>query len=300
MRQLKRMAVVSLAFGVFLLAGSDVLFAQRDFSKVEIKATHVAGNVHMLTGAGGNIGVSNGKDGVLIVDDQFAPLANQILAALREIGSMRLRFILNTHWHGDHTGGNVALAHRAPIVAHANVRRRLETGMDLPGRKTPPAPEAALPILTFDQSMSIYFNGEEIRVIHFPESHTDGDSVIFFTESNVVHMGDNLFSGMFPFVDLDSGGDVEGLARSVGKILAMLPEDVKIIPGHGPLSTKEDLKTFHEMLLECLDLVRGKMKAGKTVIQIQDEGVPERWKDWAWGFVSTDRWLETVHRSLSK
>jgi cyclase len=275
--------------------------AQTDWSKVEIKATKVAGNVHMLEGWGGNIGVSVGGDGILIVDDQFAPLADKIKAALRKLGEGKLRFVLNTHWHGDHTGGNVVFGPEAPVIAHDNVRKRMasEQKSEFWKGTTPASPKEALPIITFDQSLSVYFNSEEIRVIHFPHGHTDGDAVIFFTNSNVVHMGDHFFAGAFPFVDLESGGSVEGYARNVGEVIKKLPAGVKIIPGHGPLSTPDDLKSFHRMLLETTDIVRKKMAAGKTLAQIKTEGLPEEWKSWGTGFIKTDVWIETIHRSLS-
>jgi cyclase len=286
---------------LFLCLATTTARAQTDWSKVEIKATKLAGNVHMLEGAGGNIGVSVGNDGILIVDDQFAPLADKIKAALKTLGEGKLRFVLNTHWHGDHTGGNVVFGPEAPVIAHDNVRKRMasEQKSEFWKRTTPASPKEALPIITFDQSLTVHFNGEEIRVIHFPHGHTDGDAVIFFTNSNVVHMGDHFFAGAFPFVDLESGGSVEGYAKNVGEVIKKLPAGVKIIPGHGPLSTPDDLKSFHRMLLETTDIVRKKMAAGKTLAQIKAEGLPEEWKSWGTGFIKTDVWIETIHRSLS-
>ncbi len=280
----------------------QAIYAQQDLSKVEVKAVKVAGNVHMLQGAGGNIGVSVGPDGILIVDDQFAPLADKIKAALKTLGEGKLRFVLNTHWHGDHTGGNVVFGPEAPIIAHDNVRKRLSTEQrsEFFKRTTPASPKEALPVITFGQSLSVHFNGEEIRVIHFPQGHTDGDSVIFFTNSNVVHMGDDFFVGRFPFVDLDSGGSVEGLINNIADIIGKLPADVKIIPGHGPLSSLDDLKLYHRALVETTGMVRKKMAAGKSLAEIKAEGVPDEWKEWGTGFIKTDQWLETIHRSLSK
>lgn len=274
----------------------------QDFSKVEITAAKVAGNVHMLQGAGGNIGVSVGPDGILIVDDQFAPLADKIKAALKNLGEGKLKFVLNTHWHGDHTGGNAQFGPEAPIIAHDNVRRRLATEQRIEIFKstTPASPKEALPVITFDKSLSVHFNGEEIRVIHFPQGHTDGDSIIFFTNSNVVHMGDDFFVAKFPFVDLDTGGSVQGLTKNIGDIIPKLAADVKIIPGHGPLATVEDLKKFHHMLKETTAIVQGKMKAGKTMEQIKAEGLPAEWTSWGTGFIKTDVWLEIIYRSLSK
>ena len=287
---------------VLLLLAVSIHAQQPDFSKVQIKATKVAGNVYMLEGSGGNIGVSVGADGILIVDDQFAPLADKIRAALKELGQGKLRFILNTHWHGDHTGGNVVFGPEAPIIAHDNVRKRLATEQKsvVFQRTTPASPKEALPVITFDQSLSVHFNGEEIKVIHYPKGHTDGDSVIFFTISNVVHLGDDFFAGRFPFVDLESGGSIEGLIRNVGEIIGKIPADAKLIPGHGPLSTVDDLKSYHRMLQQTTEIVRQKMAAGKTLDQIKSEGLPAEWASWGTGFIKTDRWVETIYNSLKK
>lgn len=291
----------------FLLLIVSLLFAatasaqQTDFSKVEVKATKVAGNVYMLQGAGGNIGVSVGDDGLLIVDDQFAPLADKIRAALKGIADKKLHFILNTHWHGDHTGGNVAFGPEATIIAHDNVRKRLATEQKSTvfNSTTPPSPKEALPVITFDQTLTVHFNGEDIRAIHYPKGHTDGDSVVFFSASNVVHLGDDFFAGRFPFVDLESGGTVEGLTKNIGELITKIPADAKLIPGHGPISTLDDLKSYHRMLQETTEIVRGKIKAGKTLDQIKSEGLPAEWAPWGAGFIKTDRWVETISKSLT-
>jgi glyoxylase-like metal-dependent hydrolase (beta-lactamase superfamily II) len=288
---------------LLILACFEAVAAQTDWSKVEIKTTKVAGAVYMLEGGGGNIGVSVGPDGILIVDDQFAPLADKIRAALKTLGDGKLKFILNTHYHADHTDGNAVFGPEAPIIAQANVRKRLSTEQvsKFFNRTTPPAPKQALPVITFEQSVSVFFNGEEIKVIHFPRGHTDGDSVIFFTGSNVVHMGDDFFAGKFPVVDLEAGGDVEGLTTNVGAIVARLGQvpGVKFIPGHGPLSTIDDLKAYHQMLVQTTDIVRQRIAAGKTLDQIKAEGLPEEWKSWGTGFIKTDRWLELIYNSLT-
>ncbi|MFQ5463120.1 MAG: MBL fold metallo-hydrolase [Phycisphaerae bacterium] len=280
------------------LAGSA--YAQRDFSDVTIKATKVAGSVYMLEGSGGNIGVCAGPDGILVVDDQFAPLADKILAAIKEIDPGPIKFILNTHWHGDHTGGNVVFGPLAPIIAQTNVRQRLTTPQHLNERTIDPLPAKGLPVITFDNSITLHFNGEEIDVIHFPHGHTDGDSVVFFKKSNVVHMGDLMFSGMFPFVDLDHGGDIVGLAVNVAAIIERLPADVKLIPGHGPISTLDDLKAFHAMLEKTTNFVRKRIKAGRTLDALKEAGLPEKWKPWGTGFIKTDRWIETIYKSLTR
>jgi glyoxylase-like metal-dependent hydrolase (beta-lactamase superfamily II) len=290
----------------FLLLFVSLVFAatasaQTDFSKVQMKATKVAGNVWMLEGAGGNIGVSVGDDGLLIVDDQFAPLADKIRAALKGIADKKLHFILNTHWHGDHTGGNVVFGPEATIIAHDNVRKRLATEQKSTvfNTTTPPSPKEALPVITFDQTLTVHFNGEDIRAIHYPKGHTDGDSVIFFSASNVVHLGDDFFAGRFPFVDLESGGSVEGLVKNIGELITRIPADAKLIPGHGPISTLDDLKSYHRMLQQTTEIVRGKISAGKTLDQIKSEGLPAEWAPWGAGFIKTDRWVETIYKSLT-
>jgi cyclase len=290
-----------LVAAMIMLCASAMPTVAQDFSKVEIKATKVAGNVYMLEGSGGNIGVSVGPDGILIVDDQYAPLADKIKAALKTLGEGKLKFILNTHYHGDHTGGNITFGPEAPIIAQTNVRKRLseEQKSKIFNRTTPASPKEALPVITFDNAVSVFFNGEEIKVVHFPHGHTDGDSVIFFTGANVVHMGDDFFNGRFPFVDLDAGGDVEGMTRNIGDIISKLPAGVKIIPGHGPLSDTDGLKAFHSMLVQTTDIVRKRMAAGKTLDQIKAEGLPEEWKTWGSGFIKTDVWLTLVYTSLS-
>jgi glyoxylase-like metal-dependent hydrolase (beta-lactamase superfamily II) len=233
-------------FALLVICMSEIRSKAQDFSKVEIKATKVAGNVYMLQGSGGNIGVSVGPDGILIVDDQFAPLADKIKATLKTLGDGKLKFVLNTHYHGDHTDGNVAFGPEALIIAQENVRKRLSTEQvsKFFKRTTPPSPKEALPVVTFDHAVSVFFNGEEIKVIHFPHSHTDGDSIIFFTNSNVIHMGDNFFNPRFPVVDLEAGGNVVGMTKTVGEVISKLPAGVKIIPGHGPLSDAEGPEGF--------------------------------------------------------
>ncbi|MBI3415143.1 MAG: MBL fold metallo-hydrolase [Verrucomicrobia bacterium] len=283
---------IQLLLVTLIAALSTTARAQQDFAKVEIKATQVSKNVYMLEGAGGNIGVSVGADGILIVDDQFAPLAAKIEAALQKLDPGKLKFVLNTHWHGDHTGGNAHFGRDASIVAHTNVRKRL-----LADNATK---REALPVITFDDTLSVHFNGEEIKVMHLPPGHTDGDSVIFFTGANVVHLGDQFFAGKFPFIDANSGGDVAGYMRNVGEMLKLIPADAKIIPGHGPLATAEDLKRFYAMLAETTGIVQKAIAAGKTFDQVKADGLPEKWKDWGTGFINTGRWLEICFNSLSK
>lgn len=280
-------------FGTTLIASllcALTATAQRDFSTVEIKATAVAGKVHMLVGAGGNIGVSAGPDGLLIIDDQFAPLAEKIAAALGKLDPSKPKFLLNTHWHGDHTGGNAYFGSNAVVMAHTNVRKRLAGNAE--------TPSAALPVITYEHAAAVHFNGEEIRLLHFGPGHTDGDSVIHFTQSKVVHMGDQFFNGRFPFIDLGSGGNVEGYLRTIEAVLQWIPADAKIIPGHGALATVDDLKAFRDMLVETTGIVRKAKAAGKTLDQVKAEGLPEKWKEWGSGFINTSRWIEITYNSL--
>ncbi len=282
------------------LAALPALAQEQDFSKIEVKVVPVSGNIYMLQGSGGNIGVSAGSDGVLIVDDEYAPLAEKIRAALHGINPGKLKFVLNTHFHGDHTGSNPVFGPEALIVAQDNVRKRLVSGSTIMGNKTEPMVPAGLPVVTYADSASVHFNGEEVKAIHFPNGHTDGDSVIFFTRSNVVHMGDDFFNGFFPFVDLDSGGSVQGMTDGVAKVLAQIPANAKVIPGHGPLSDVEGLRKFHRMLVETTAIVQKQVKARKKLDQIQAAGFPAEWKDWGSGFIKTNTWIETIYNSLNK
>lgn len=281
-----------------LVVAVSPLAAQRDFSTVEIKVTPVSGNIYMLEGAGGNIAASVGDDGIAIVDDQYAPLAPKIEAALKKIADKPIRFVLNTHWHGDHTGGNEQFGRTAAIIAHTNVRKRLAEGSKIGETAYPPAPASAIPVITFDQSLSLHLNGEEIRAIHYPKGHTDGDSVIWFTKSNVVHLGDDFFAGRFPFIDLDSGGSVRGLTANIRKIVDTVKSDVKIIPGHGPLSTLSDLKAYLKMLQDTTAVVEKSLKAGKNLDAMKEEKILAAWDSFGKGFITTDRFLETLYIDL--
>jgi len=297
-------SLVSLSLAAILLATSGPLRGQQGMEDVEIVAHHAAGSVYMLSGRGGNIGVSVGEDGVLLVDDQFAPLAGRIRRAVGEIApggepDPEVTFVLNTHWHGDHTGGNEVFGREAHIVAHEAVRRRLSTEQRIRGQVVEPKPPEALPVVTFESSVSIHFNGEEIEVIHAPEGHTDGDAIVWFTGSNVVHMGDQMFAGRFPFVDLASGGSVQGYLRNVAGVLDRVPEDAVIVPGHGPMSDVEGLRRFHEMLEETVAIVRDRIESGMSLEEATEAGLPDRWSSWGEGFISTEQWIETVYRSYS-
>ena len=278
--------------------GDDSHFSNRQ--DVQVKTTKVAGNVYMLQGRGGNVGALVGMDGILIVDDDYKALSAKLAAALKELGSDKPRFVFNTHWHGDHTEGNEFFGKDSIIVAHINVRKRL---MDPPvvfGMKTPPYPSFALPIITYTESISLHINGEEVRAVHYPNGHTDGDTVVFFKNASVVHLGDDFFVGRFPFVDLDSGGSVQGMIYNVATLITQIPADAKLIPGHGPLATLDDLKAYHQALVETSNLIQAEMKKGKSLDEIKKAGLPDKYKEWGSGFIKTDMWIETVYRSYSK
>ncbi|HEX2568598.1 MAG TPA: MBL fold metallo-hydrolase [Polyangia bacterium] len=289
--------------GALLLVGRSwpAQAADDEFDKVEIKVHKVAGNIYMLEGEGGNIGVSVGPDGIVIVDDEFAPLAPKIKAALRSVGQDKpLKFVLNTHYHGDHTGGNVVFGESAPIIAHENVRNRLASASKARnGRERPPAPKTALPVITFHDTVSVHINGEEIRAIHFPAGHTDGDSMIYFVGSNVVHTGDDFVTYGYPFIDLAAGGSVKGLVANWDKAFALLPADVKVIPGHGPISTLADVRRFIGMLKDAIAAVSSGMKQGKNLEQLKKDKVLAALEPaWGKGFLKADEFIEIIYKDL--
>jgi cyclase len=275
----------------------------QDFSKVEIKVIKVSGNVYMLEGEGGNIGASVGEDGIVVVDDQYAPLAEKIQAALKGITDKPVRFIINTHYHGDHTGGNAYFQKQAPVIAQDNVRKRMEEGgaagnLGSLSMQRKPNPKEALPILTFDHDMTVHLNGEDIRALHFPSGHTDGDSIIFFPKSNVVHMGDDFVRYGFPFIDLAGGGSVEGMIAAIEEVVPKLPPDVKVIPGHGNVSNLDDVREYVKMLIDTRAVVEKGMQAGKSLDQLKQEKVLEPWKKWNGDFITSDTFLETLYNDL--
>ncbi|MDD9894877.1 MAG: MBL fold metallo-hydrolase [Gammaproteobacteria bacterium] len=264
---------------------------QDRFANVTIETVPVAGNISMLIGQGGNIGVSAGDDGILIIDDQFAPLADRIKAALEALGSDSPKFLLNTHFHGDHVGGNAEFGAESVIVAHENVRIRMAGG---------DAPAVALPVVTYDDDVSIHFNGETVTLIHMPRGHTDTDSVVYFEESDVIHMGDHFFNGAFPFVDLANGGTVQGYIDNLERVLSWITDDTSVIPGHGPLASKSDLMNFYNVVKDTSIDIRVKKSQRMSAEEIVAEGLGPELESWGQGFISEEAWITTVFNSYPR
>jgi len=298
---------LAVILGIALLVCGGLRAQDKDFSKVEINVTKVSGNIYMLEGDGGNIAASVGEDGIVIVDDQYAPLADKIQAALKnlKITDKPVRFVINTHYHGDHTGGNLPFANSgSTLIAQDNVRKRLESG-GIAGNgssltmEVKPAPKGALPVITFDHDVTVHLNGEDIRALHFPAGHTDGDAIIFFPKNNVVHMGDDFVRYGFPFIDVSSGGSVQGMIAAMDKVSTQLPPDVKVIPGHGALSNLDDVREFTKMLKETSAAVQKAIDEHKTVEQMKQEKILAPWAKWSGGFLDAGKFIETLYNSLT-
>lgn len=263
MHMVRRLAALTIA-AIPLLAS-----AQQDLSKVEIKTIALRDGTHMLTGAGGNIVASAGSDGVFIIDDQFAPLAGKIRAAVGKLGDKPIRFVVNTHWHGDHTGGNEEMGKAgAVIVAHDNVRKRMSVGQLLRGDMVPAAPGAALPAVTFAGDLTLHLNGDDVHVQHVEHAHTDGDALVKFEGANVLHMGDVFFNGLYPFIDAESGGSIDGLLAAVDRGLALSDDTTIVVPGHGPASDRAELAAYGAMLRGYRDRIAALKAQGKTLVQV--------------------------------
>jgi cyclase len=297
-----RISLSSLALLTVLAVLAAPAVAQNNFDGVEIQVVPVADGIHMLLGAGGNIGVSSGEDGVFLVDDQYAPLTEKIRAAVATIDKGPVRFVLNTHWHGDHTGGNENLGEAGTlIVAHDNVRERMSVDQfnETFGFETKASPKVALPVITFNDRVTFHLNGDHIHAYHVPPAHTDGDAIVRFDNANVVHMGDLFFNGMFPFIDLSSGGSLNGMISGVDEALETMNSATKVIPGHGPLSDKAGLASYSAMLKKARMAVGALVDQGKTEAEILEANpLADLDAEWGQGFIKTDVFTKIVAASL--
>lgn len=292
-------------FAAAVLSGAvSATAATPDLTTVEIRTTALSERIYLLVTdppVAGNLAVSAGDDGIMLVDDTMMPITPQVKAAIAEIQEGGIAFVINTHFHFDHAGGNAAFGEESTIVAHRSVRERLEEGREwgsvfIEGER----PAAALPVLTFDAGVTFHWNGERVDVIHFPDpSHTDGDSVIYFRDSNVVHTGDQYINrNGFPYIDQDVGGTAQGLRNNIAKLLAIIDDETTIIPGHGPLASKADLQWFHDVVAETIAHVEAEKHAGKTVEEIQAAGLPEEYEEVGEGFIPEEAWIQAVYTSL--
>ncbi len=299
-----RISLISVTTVAALLSapGLAASVPQQDLSQVQIETQQIADAVYMLVGSGGNIGVSVGDDGVIIVDDQYAPLTDKIRAAIEAITDQPILFVINTHWHGDHTGGNESFgAAGSIIVAHDNVRKRMsnEQFSSFFGGSTPPSPVAALPVVTFTDTVTLHFNDEEIHVFHVDPAHTDGDSIVWFRNSNVVHMGDVFFAGRYPFIDLGSGGSVDGMIDAANRVLESINAETRIIPGHGPVSTIEDLQEYREVLTTVRARVMQHIAQGHSMDETIAARPSAEWDDtWGAAFINPAQFIEFVYTSI--
>lgn len=260
------------------------------YKDVQIESVKLTNNLHMLTGAGGNMAALTGDDGILLIDAQFAELAEKIKARLNQLGAGKpLTTLVNTHMHGDHVGGNRALAAKANIIAHENVYNRLH--------RNPEFPKEGLPKTTFTEQLKLRLNGQTVRLQYMPPSHTDGDIVVWFEEANVVHMGDLLFAERFPFIDTSNGGSVSGYIDNVTSLIALMNEETQVVPGHGNLTDRAGVERFLDMLLRTLAYVQLQKSQGQTEQQVIELGLGAEWKSWHWSFITEERWIKTLYNA---
>ncbi len=288
----------------FVGLGCQSLAQQQDFSKTEIETIPVTEGIYMLVGEGGNIGVSAGEDGVVMVDDQYAPLTEKIKAAIADITDKPIRFLLNTHWHGDHTGGNENLGNAGVvIVAHDQVRERMSTEQFVEAfqRKVPPSPKAALPVITFNDTSTFHLNGQTLQAFHVAPAHTDGDSVLHFKEADVIHTGDVYFNGRYPFIDSSSGGSIEGMLAAVDKVLAIATATTKIIPGHGKLSNRAELEEYRKVLVDVRDRTQAALDKGTSLEDfIASKPTADYDEKWGQDFMTPEKFLTIVYKSMAQ
>ncbi len=289
---------------LFALAAAPALSAQQDFSQVKISVVPIVPGVYMLQGSGGNIGLSVGKDNAFVIDDEYAPLTDRIKAAIATVTPNPVRFVVNTHWHGDHTGGNENMATGGAIlVAQENVRHRMSTAQfnTLFNSTTPPSPAAALPVITFADGISFYVNGDSVQVTHVKNAHTDGDVLVMFRGANVIHMGDTYFNGIYPYIDVSSGGSLNGIIGAADRALAMTNDATKIIPGHGPLGDRASLMEYRKVMVAVRQRVGALIAKKRTLPQIiAAKPLADFDATWGTGFMKPDQFLTIVYASLTK
>ena len=300
---LRKLLIISILALVIQLSLMTMARAQGDFDAVKIKTTQVTDSIYMLEGMGGNIGIAISDDGVFMIDDQFAPLSYKILAAVKAISDKPLSYLVNTHWHGDHSGGNANMAkHGAVITAHNNVHKRLsETQYNkLFKQENPAAPSGARPKITYSDTMSFHINHERVDLVHIKNAHTDGDSVVHFTRSNVIHAGDLFFSGYYPFIDTSSGGSLEGYIAGMKKVISLCDKNTKIIPGHGPFSSVAELEADLQVLTIARDRVKQLVDAGKTLEDvIAAKPMADYDKKYGGFFINPETFLTILYSELS-
>jgi len=288
------LTIAGLSFGAFA--------QQRNFDAVQIKTTQVAPGIYMLEGEGGNIGVSAGEDGVFLIDDQFAPLSAKVMDAVKAISDKPIRFLVNTHWHGDHVGGNENFGKAGTvIIAHDNVYKRMSVGGAITALKQnyAPYPKAALPVVSFSQSATFHLNGDDVTSIHLPPAHTDGDSFVRFAKANVIHTGDVFAAYRYPFIDVESGGSVKGILAALDRMLPVIDDNTRLIPGHGGLSSKKDVLAYRKMIATVISRIEPMVKSGKTLQQVID-AKPTREFDEEWGkFRKPEAFVEVAYRGLA-
>jgi glyoxylase-like metal-dependent hydrolase (beta-lactamase superfamily II) len=276
----------------------------QDFENVQIETVPISAGIYMLIGQGGNIGVSAGADGVLLIDDQYAPLVDKINRAIAEFTDQPVKMVLNTHWHGDHTGGNELYGEAgALIVAHDNVRLRMTSAQfsSFFNRETPPSPAAALPVVTFDSSVTFHLNGQTIHVEHVPLAHTDGDAIIWFREANVVHLGDTYFNGLYPYIDGERGGSIAGMIAAADHVLESIDEKTRVIPGHGQLSDRAGLADFRNMLDTVTTRIQRMIDDGQDIDQIvAAKPTADFDARFGQGLFKPDDWVRLVHTVMTR
>ena len=298
--EFKKLGIVTLVAlsSMRCLSAEDHHAETKSFTTTPIKE-----NIMMLSGKGGNIGLLTGAQGILLIDDDYKDMTPALIKVLQPFGGVgKLKYIINTHWHGDHTQGNLELGQHATIVAHDNVRARLLNAQEIKlfNMKSEPYPEIALPSVTYKTQMHLHMNNEDVELVHFSNGHTDGDSVVFFKNVNVIHTGDHFFNGFFPFVDVEHGGDVLGMAENITQLITMINDDTVIMPGHGPIGNKTDLIAFRDMLVGTAAEVQKMIDKGATISLAKKKGVSKKWAEWTDGFLTNEVWTGIVYQSLLK